>query len=114
MNIHVTTKTQEVAVEILDTDVLYKYILPLGGIQATSIVQSALVGKHHQFVTVHQSADRRSPSVLINMFQVKSIKEGVLLQVPADIVALYPTVDRDSESFSAENEALVRNYFETA
>ena len=50
MNIHVTTKTQEVAVEILDTDVLYKYILPLGGIQATSIVQSALVGKHHRLL----------------------------------------------------------------
>lgn len=113
MKTHVITKTKEKVVEILDTDVLYKYILPLGGIEATSIVQAALVGKRHQFVAVHETADRRSPYVLINMFQVKSVKETVL-DVPADIVALYPTVDRDSESFSAENEALVRNYFETA
>ena len=113
MNTRVITKTKEKVVEILDTDVLYKYILSLGGIEATSIVQAALIGKHHQFVTVHETADRRSPYVLVNMFQVKSAKETVL-DVPADIVALYPTVDRDSESFSAENEALVRNYFETA
>lgn len=99
-------KTQEKVVHILDEDLKGKYIFPKDGSSALARVQSAIIGNNIAFIKAHESADRRSPSHLVNARRIREVDE-VYAAVPEDIIAQYAQLDDPDVQY------MVRDYFET-
>lgn len=99
----------------IGTEEVYVFPSYTGGtiLSAESVCQGAIRGRNAPFIIVHMDkADRRKTARKLNARQITFMDKEVV-DVPADIVALYQPVVDETEEDAKKRYHQIKAYFET-
>lgn len=115
-----TNKVQEKVLKVTDYHGHIQILFPrnLGGtsFDALSLLNSAMRGKEPPMLLMHAddggTPSRKSDFAYVNVYQIIDARPE-MVEVPADIQALYVKPDGETEEEEAERLLEIKNYFET-